>query len=53
MSSNTFFRAPSEWVMTVIERLEQRLQLGKIETAYQREETEPSAPIVQIGRAHV
>ncbi|MEC6881471.1 hypothetical protein [Photobacterium piscicola] len=47
MSSNSFFRAPSEWVMTVIEQLEQRLQLGKIETAYQREETEPSAPIVR------
>ncbi len=47
MSTSSYFRAPSEWVMRVIEQLEQRLQLGKIETAYQREVCEPQGPVVR------
>ena len=52
MNSNSFFRAPSEWVKKVVETLEQRLSL-KIGTAYRRESKEPAHTLItyQVGES--
>ena len=52
MSSNEFFRAPSEWVRHVIKALENRLSIS-IESAYKREATEPTATqfCYQVGES--
>lgn len=47
MNSTTFFRAPSEWVLMVLKRLELQLGIGEIETAYQRESLEITAPTIR------
>lgn len=54
MSSNTFFRAPSDWVRHVITTLETRLKLS-IESTYQREATEPTGTVIcyHIGESEV
>ncbi|WP_339366661.1 hypothetical protein [Vibrio splendidus] len=39
MNSNTFFRSPREWVLVVVNHLEQRLAL-KVDTVYRRQAVE-------------
>lgn len=39
MNSNTFFRSPREWVLLVVNHLEQRLTL-KVDTVYRRQAVE-------------
>lgn len=52
MSSNSFFRVPSEWVMLVVGTLEQRLGI-KIGSAYRREAKEPAHTLItyQVGES--
>lgn len=45
MNSNSFFRAPSEWVRHVITVLEARLNLS-IESSYHRESSEPTGTTI-------
>ncbi|MGF1684819.1 hypothetical protein [Photobacterium minamisatsumaniensis] len=52
MSSNLFFRAPSEWVKLVVSTLEKRLNIN-IDTAYRREAKEPIHTLItyQVGES--